>query len=519
MSIGEEVLGRLQATEDRVLAAVAKAPEGIAKELGDLRSRVAEARAQFDSSAEGVREKLVSGQMSEDEFRARLVMLEMEYSSRTRLAEDGLQILSEKLEDHASDGRAWVQSVIDDVRDALRLNERREKGEADAAASERERLLADTEHLVGQLRIQLKQARERVRELERENESARGLREKLRGAERERERIEKGFQEELREVVSRLLEEKASLASRLKTAQEYAKSAREQAEAGVDQVAATAEKKVADKIAGLEATVEKAKASLASAEADQAARTARLEKELEQARRRASEAEASVEVMSETGQSASAELKKLRLEHSGMLDRLNQAESERDSLRKTLDAERAGSGRKADERAAAAEQRAAQLSDDLTSARDEIDSLRGGLADRPAQDETAGESAAAAEKISELQSKLRAAREEAEQAREALAREKASGKRLRKSLFEADTARDQALAKSRDGWSEEKERYEDILADQNRQITTLRTTLESERRELQETLAKQDASRMQEIFKLRADIQKLKWRLEGDEKL
>ncbi|MBI3298106.1 MAG: hypothetical protein HYZ75_08080 [Elusimicrobia bacterium] len=51
------------------------------------------------------------------------------------------------------------------------------------------------------------------------------------------------------------------------------------------------------------------------------------------------------------------------------------------------------------------------------------------------------------------------------------------------------------------------------LAAKTRENVLLRSQLEAAEREWQETLARQDAARMQEIFKLRAEVQKLRWQL------
>ena len=92
--------------------------------------------------------------------------------------------------------------------------------------------------------------------------------------------------------------------------------------------------------------------------------------------------------------------------------------------------------------------------------------------------------------------------------------ERRSAKLVQKRLFDADVARDRALAETRAQWAQEQERYEEQLAERTREAAMLRTQAESADRSWQQTLAQQDGTRMQEIFKLRGEIQALKWKLE-----
>ena len=86
--------------QQKLLEAGKEAPERIRPQLDDLGRRFSEAKQESERHAASFREKYLSGVTSEDEFRAHLVMLENEYSSRVRIAEEGIRLLLQNLVEH-----------------------------------------------------------------------------------------------------------------------------------------------------------------------------------------------------------------------------------------------------------------------------------------------------------------------------------------------------------------------------------------------------------------------------------
>jgi hypothetical protein len=93
---------RLEEAHEKLQAAAREAPVRIRRELEELNRRIAEAKGESERHAAAFREKYFSGVPSEDAFRSHLVILEMEYSGRLRIAEEGLRLLTDSLEQHLS---------------------------------------------------------------------------------------------------------------------------------------------------------------------------------------------------------------------------------------------------------------------------------------------------------------------------------------------------------------------------------------------------------------------------------
>ena len=136
----EALLRRLAETEARLASDAAQAPERLRKRLDELLTKLAQAKAETEKRAEAFREELLGADPDPDAFRARLVMLEMEHSSRMRLAEEGLRLLGVEAEDALASARARVKEVCDEARVGLSVRvqpERLRLVEALAEASRR----------------------------------------------------------------------------------------------------------------------------------------------------------------------------------------------------------------------------------------------------------------------------------------------------------------------------------------------------------------------------------------------
>jgi DNA repair exonuclease SbcCD ATPase subunit len=708
----ESVMRRIGKAEAKLAASVDKVPVSLGRELESIRERLDSARRSAEDRVEEFRAKLIEGPLTEEELRARIVILEMEYASRVRLAEQGFDLLAERFEDHVSTGRHWLSDVCDQVRQAVRLDVKPVRARIGEALVERARALAERERELEELRRlrgetaplakRVEELELRNRELEaalaearaeadrdaeanldletrsvelnrelarfkRENEA---LNERLARIESEsdelleqlRERtgeaagLHRGLVEHLRDAITPLLDERLTLRNRVQTLERRVGELRESEEKAVaraeellrrggesDDVHSALEaalKEIEEKdeaIAGLirevhnyreastrfaervkvleEEAAEATKAGFGEESKDRLieekeAALAKMLQEVNERRQAASRFSQRVQALEIELAQANAELKEMRHERRGLIERFNAAASDRDLAKKHAE--------KADEQAAAArealkaasegirksgalelETRVIELERNLEAARAEaasgvkrvaeleaelsrrteaaaetpveektldIDAEKAELAQRiegkdreiAALTQRLGGSASP-EKIAALEEELRkkstaldaaqkawvsmrkqlvaaekkpaaaaappdeleAIREEARAAKaesadlkERLETERKSAKLMQKRLFEADVARDRALADTRAQWADKEEEYEELLSEKTRTVTMLKTQLETVERSWQETLARQDAERMQEIFKLRSEIQKLQWKVE-----
>ncbi|MFA6029379.1 MAG: hypothetical protein WC969_05975 [Elusimicrobiota bacterium] len=109
----------LAKAQDMLVEAAREAPEKLRGELESLNRRMGDSKARFDEHVESFREKYLKAQPTEDEFRAHLVMLEMEYSSRLRVAETGFRLLFENLEKHMVGVGERVRGLVQEANDAF----------------------------------------------------------------------------------------------------------------------------------------------------------------------------------------------------------------------------------------------------------------------------------------------------------------------------------------------------------------------------------------------------------------
>lgn len=537
-----EALGRrLDETEARLVEQAAKAPERLRVRFDELSARLRAAKEETDRRAEAFREELLSAEPSPDAFRARLVMLEMEHSSRIRVAEEGMRLIAGELEEALAAARARVKSFCDEAREGLATQVKPERMRLVEALAEASRRLALAESELARLRELTARGSsehaERIEHLERElaasraqdSEDAKARRaaeESLANAREELERAERAsaaaHTREVAESHARRAAEK-SLAEARHAAETFAREAEERVEEAAAaalkeneelrrrlnearhelQAAKEAARAAAESAEGRRTTHAELERSLAAArtEADRAMDSAlTLRRELEkreaaadELRRRAVAAESGEKAMRREAEEAEAEVRKLRTEHSSLVERLNGAEEDARAARASLDEGRKEL-REALEKARAAVARARDL---------ELDSRRPRPQSDPAAPAPHGSAPDAPVKES--------ARVEALKAE--LEGQRAETRAWQRRLLEADAARDRALAETRAGWGSEKEAFEEALAAKTRENSLLRAQLDTTERTWGETLARQDAVRMQEIFKLRAEVQQLSWKL------
>lgn len=490
----DALLRRLAETEARLATEASQAPGRLRKRLDELLAKLAEAKAETEKRAESFREELLGVDPSPDAFRARLVMLEMEHASRVRLAEEGLRLLGVEAEDALASARARVKEVCDEARVGLSVRvqpERLRLVEALAEASRRASL-AERE-LEGLREKGGRGAAEAAVELEsaqREAAAAKvqatadaharaALEDALKSARLEAQRVEADLERRFADEWAAAAVEREDIRRRWREAEHALEAAnaalghaREQA-AAARKAPVELEKRLADAVAERDRALEQALALRSVAE--------RLRAALEAAAVRSAAVEGSAKAAEHGAAESGAELRKLRAERSSLVERLAGAEAESAALRKSLEAARQ------------------DVRDAEDSARNFASRLRD-MEERPA-----GPSAPVGD-TAELRAKLEVLRQELEV-------ERAQTRSWQKRLLEADAARDRALGETRGGWEAEKEGYEEALAAKTRESALLRSQLETAERTWQETLARQDAARMQEIFKLRAEVQRMLWRI------
>ncbi len=621
----EGVMRRIGKTEAKIAENVGKIPRSLSKELDAIRGRLENARRTTEDRIEEFRSKLIDGPLREEELRARLVMLEMEYASRVRLAEQGFDLLADRFEDHVASGRNWLSDICDQVRSAVRLEVKPVRAQLGEALVSRARALAARERELEDLRrhretlsplekkiaaledknsaleTQFSQSRSEVqllsdsnaeletriivltRELEKtktENEDmtvrlgqvegeADQLLEQLRGKEGESSAVEKDLVHELRNTITPLLDERLGLRTRIQALEKRIEVLKEsepkQEAAGAPEEPSGAEK------------LKKEMQNEEIAEKDKA--LAELIKELSGFRDAAGRFGQRVQGLEAELASAKAELKEMRQERRGLVERFNAAAQARDVERKRAEKAEAGASDSATKsRVMELEMKLAAAARGLGAVREKVEAARARIYELeskavPEKDETLdidADKADLAQRVEEknreiaalkiemrrkssaleaaqkawvsmrqqltsapkkvdavsdlpkdvdgLREETRIAKEQAVELSNQLATERKSAKMMQKRLFEADVARDRALSETRAQWADEQESYEEKLAELVRENSTLKIRVETSEQSWQETLARQDAERMQEIFKLRAEVQNMKWKLEGKEK-
>lgn len=522
---------RIGEVEARLVEESSDPARGLALQLADLDRRLAESKAESESRAGTVRAKLSAGPVSQEEFRAQLVMLDMEYASRLRLAEEGLRLLSGGLEQALEAGRSRIRVLVGELRDALRLQVNPSRKALAGAMAQREDQLREKALALEKARGEAEEARCRLRAAEKDRESSEAyqrtvfearLQESSQAAAEAARRLkdreaesgaleaELAAQRASSAAFSRRLEESERAAGRLDAENRELK---ERLAAPPAPPPPAPDPAAAEQTAVVLEDAKKAIQSLRSEHEALADRLPKLEAERDEALKTLQEARAGREVLSE-------KQRRLEVERDEAVRLLQQSRasheatrSERDALQQTLQS----AATKIPE---AAERMRALMEDfrkDGARKEQEISRLKQELA--VALDQTRPPTASGKpteetqRRIQAVESELRLAKDEAEQMKAELEAGRAKSRELYKRILEADKARDLSMDERRDLWQAEKVELEDIVAAKTREIEMLKLELEANDRSWQEATARQDAARMQELFKLRAEVQKLKWRL------
>jgi len=512
------------------------------KKIDENLGRMTEAKKKSDDHAGIFRTKLMSGPVTEEEFRARTVMLEMEYESRLKIAEQGFEVLARTLEDYSDGEQDRLREVCDRLEDALRLKvdlshkdliepiERRDRELRSAAEdlaavresagrleSENKRLSAELEFLgrekereVRRLSVELDRAKKAAggdSGIEKELEAALVENSALRNKNDEDRRLHQERISQLQVVIDRAWEKISEL---------------EKARASLADLEAKAE------AAGQEMQRLNVRRNRAEEERDLArAEETRLERQLFDAREE-------VLVLRDKVDAANAQSAELRRECEARKAASQESEKELEMMREDARRDREKSAeltrrmselreklehiRAAKPSPAVIDESPGTTSDELGRARAEIDRLSGELeAARRALGRKSGEDRSAMAKETEaLRKMLREAEDakaaagaERDKARGALEEQKSRIRELQKAYLSADVGRDRMKAEREETWGAEKEDYEERLSQSVRDINTLRATLQESQRAWEESFAKQDAMRMKEIFRLKAEVERL----------
>lgn len=489
------LLRRLQEAEARLGLEAAQAPERLRKRLDELLARLAQAKAETERRAEAFRSELLAAEPDPDAFRARLVMLEMEHASRVRLAEEGLRLLGVEAEEALASARARVREVCEEARSGLTLRVQPERLRLVEALAEASRRAAAAESELNRLReSEGKEGARLSHELEaaqREAAAAKAqaaadahargaLEEALKNARLAAQTVAADLERRFSEEWAAAAAEREEIRRRWRETERALEHAQAALEAARGQAVearkapADLEGRLAQAVAERDKALEQALALRGVAE--------RLKAAAEQAAARAAAAEGSAKAAEHAATEAGAELRRNRAEHSALVERLAGAEGEAAALRKSLEAARA----------------------DVRDAEESARTFAGRLRDLEAR--PAHPHPPAGERESLLLAEAQALRQE-------LDVQRAETRAWQKRLLEADAARDRGLAETRAAWEAEKAGYEEALSARAREASLLRSQLETAERTWQETLARQDAARMQEIFKLRAEVQKMLWKI------
>lgn len=543
---------RLTQIETQTLALAEGLPGQFEARMNDLLRRLTEAKAEGEQRAEDFRRKLLTAAVSEDEFRARLVMLDMEYASRLRLAEEGLGLLAESVRTGLKVSREGAKQLIDEVRDSIRLQVSPSRGRIAQELRVKAERVAELEKAVAPVR----EAEAVRRSLE---ESVQALESRLReaaasGAQKETESQElKGEAAELRslleaeraerkqegESATREKDELRLQSGRLKGRLDETAAAWAHAKGEVDALKLRSEALSEELHAALAAKDEAEKAKAVVEEYKTAARPA-LDKArhcLEAARRamhhlrqERDEARKSLEdaaLARDQAAAAHAALEKERAEHQvhvhELAERLWQAESDRDRAQAALEHSK-------EDLQTLLQEHQALLVENMglkESALQEAQSPQGGPPPPPAPASVPQVEFTVAEPAHEPHSSPEAAQcggtsvpptlPDPELAK--LKEENAallSDLDLMKARLKVAEASGSRLTEADLQWLDQRAQTEDTLSQQARDINTLKLEWETREREWVDTVSRQDAERVQELFKLRAKIQQLKWALEKD---
>ncbi|MBI4422363.1 MAG: hypothetical protein HY554_01470 [Elusimicrobia bacterium] len=119
----EEALGaakaRVEELARRARQLLEEHPARLREQLAELQGRIRTGQAECDRRAEMLRATLAAGKVRQEEFRALLVNLEMEYAARCRTAEHGTQLVSEELRSFLNKATAEVSNLCERLRETL----------------------------------------------------------------------------------------------------------------------------------------------------------------------------------------------------------------------------------------------------------------------------------------------------------------------------------------------------------------------------------------------------------------
>ncbi|MFA5138629.1 MAG: hypothetical protein WC728_05290 [Elusimicrobiota bacterium] len=539
---------RLAQIETRILTQAEGLPAQFEARMSDLLRRLSDAKAEGDRRAEEFRQKLLSaGPVSEGEFRARLVMLEMEYSSRLRLAEEGLGLLSESVRASLESMRDGPRRLIEEVRGSLHLEVSPSRGriaqelrvqadrlrELEKAAASTRALEEETRSLrekAGALEGRLQEAQAAGLEKETELQERRGEAAELKtllDAERAA-RLKDGASatresDELRMQAGRLkgrLDETATAWAQAKTEIEALELRSEALSEELKAFEATRDEALRAKAeleklkAGAEESMSEARRALDESQASLAeARESveRLRGERDEARRLLDEARESLKdaaLAREQAVSAQSALDASQATLAETQKSVEQMRGEQDEARRLL-----VGARKSLEEMALARDRALAARDQAKILIEELVEEKEARASAAAQAPQAPPPAPSDEEIRTLRLELEMRQGECAKLREESATLRFQADSLAERLKAAEASGRQ-LSEVEAEWLSKREQFEDLLSQQARELNALKLHAEQREREWADTTARLDLNRVQELFKLRAKIQQLKWAIE-----
>ncbi|MFH2203799.1 MAG: hypothetical protein ABIJ96_11830 [Elusimicrobiota bacterium] len=528
----EAVRDRLQQIEDRSLDNWRVSAGRYRDAVSDLMRRLREARRNLEAAAETFRAKLLSGPVGEDEFRARTVLLEMEYEGRLKLAEEGCGLLTRMFEECSDREEERIRSVRGELLDAARPRLELDPAALAEPIAERDRRIKMLAEELDAARTALRRARDDAAGARAALEEVRagkqaGLDEALREKERALERAQdaEASMRALREKELELEEARASLRARALDCADLEEKERLAGEsiaeiARLREAALQQNRLHEERVARMRQVMENAWEKLLD--------LSRLRARLEEAVRVREEAEVECQRVSrqrgrveEERDEALAEVTRLeralfeaREDVLALREKVDAANAQRRAVEKEL-----GSARKCvdelerETEAARAELAAVQGAEPTDAAvLAEAAALRSKLADAA---EACGERDDLRRQLGESDQARRAAAAELAQAREQLAVQQERLSQLQKSCLTADVGRDRKKAESEREWVREKEDYEERLSQAVREYNTLETMFKDTQRAWEESYARQDKERMNEIFRLKAEVERLRGKNDG----
>lgn len=528
----EAVRDRLQQIEDRSLDNWRVSAGRYRDAVSDLMRRLREARRNLEAAAETFRAKLLSGPVGEDEFRARTVLLEMEYEGRLKLAEEGCGLLTRMFEECSDREEERIRSVRGELLDAARPRLELDPAALAEPIAERDRRIKMLAEELDAARTALRSARDDAAGARAALEEVRagkqaGLDEALREKERALERAQdaEASMRALREKELELEEARASLRARALDCADLEEKERLAGEsiaeiARLREAALQQNRLHEERVARMRQVMENAWEKLLD--------LSRLRARLEEAVRVREEAEVECQRVSrqrgrveEERDEALAEVTRLeralfeaREDVLALREKVDAANAQRRAVEKEL-----GSARKCvdelerETEAARAELAAVQGAEPTDAAvLAEAAALRSKLADAA---EACGERDDLRRQLGESDQARRAAAAELAQAREQLAVQQERLSQLQKSCLTADVGRDRKKAESEREWVREKEDYEERLSQAVREYNTLETMFKDTQRAWEESYARQDKERMNEIFRLKAEVERLRGKNDG----